>query len=891
VTALFADIKGSTELMRDLDPEEARGIIDPVLQLMMEAVHRYDGYVAQSTGDGIFALFGAPAAHEDHPQRALHAALAMQQELRQAEKLKRQSQPPVEVRIGINTGEVVVRTIHTGGHSEYVPVGHVTNLASRLQTVAPAGSIVISDDTRRLVEDYFELHPLGPTVVKGVNAPINAYEVLGAGPLRGHFEAAARRGLTRFVGRERELSELSHALELATGGHGQVVAIVAEAGTGKTRLVYEFKATLPAECRVLEAYSVSHGKASAWLPVFELLHIYFGIAGVDDVPTRRTKVSSKLAELDSVLSETLPYLFALLGIPEDPDPLAQMDAQVRRRRTLEAIKRILLRESLTQPLMVIFEDLHWIDSETQALLDLLAESIASARVLLLVNYRPEYHHEWSGRGHYLQIRLDPLGGENAAAMLTALLGEGPELESLKRVIAQRTGGNPFFIEEMVQALFEQEILAHNGTVKLVRPLSQAHLPVTVQGILASRIDRLPASEKELLQTLAVLGTEFPLSLVKRTIQKADDELMRALTHLQLGEFIYEQPRLGEVEYIFKHALTQEVAYHSILAERRKKIHERVGGAIEALYRGQLEEHLPELAHHYRRSSDTKKAITYLKESADQAARRSSIGEAEAQYRDAISIVKELPSTRERDRLELGVQSGLSAVLIGKGYGVSAREESLIRATELCDRVGDKRELLGLLFQRGQFYLERLRWGEARQLAERGIALAQNVDDRIQEGGAWHNLAEAFFWSGDLLAAKARCEKALVLLAELSPELLVSLFGSDLWTLSSHFAGVVELILGRPDRSLESENRVLERAGSSSHMLSKAWAMFFASQIAVIRRDLSEARDHARIAREISEEYGLAEVLNLAILQEGYARFWQGERELGVSQQKLAIEEL
>jgi predicted ATPase len=259
---------------------------------------------------------------------------------------------------------------------------------------------------------------------------------------------------------------------------------------------------------------------------------------------------------------------------------------------------------------------------------------------------------------------------------------------------------------MVQSLFEQGILAGNGTIKLVRPLSQAHLPVTVQGLLTSRIDRLPASEKELLQTLSVLGPEFPLALVKRIIQKSDDELERALKHLQLGEFIYEQPTSGDVEYTFKHALTQEVAYHSILAERRKKIHERVGSAIEKLYRGQLEEHLAELAHHYRRSPDTEKAVVYLKRAADQAAQRSSVIEAEAQYRDAISVVKELPSKRDRDRLELGVQLGIAALLIGKGFGAPAREEPLIRATELSDRVGDRQALLGLLFQTGQFYIER-----------------------------------------------------------------------------------------------------------------------------------------------------------------------------------------
>jgi predicted ATPase len=349
---------------------------------------------------------------------------------------------------------------------------------------------------------------------------------------------------------------MKRALDLAMGGHGQVVAIVAEAGTGKSRLVYEFKTSLPAECKLLEAYSVSHGKASAWLPVLELLRGYFDIQDADDPATRREKVRAALAALDPALSEVLPYLFGLLGIQESPDPLAQMDPQVRRRRTLEAIKRIILRESLHHPLVVIFEDLHWIDSDTQALLDLLADSVAGARILLLVNYRPEYRHEWSGKGHYLQLRLDHLGGEHAAAMLAALLGEGAELEPVKRLVAERTGGNPFFIEEMVQALFDEGALVRNGAVKVTRPLSQLRLPPTVQGILASRIDWLQAEQKELLQTLAVLGREAPLGLIRKVTVKGEAQLERMLADLQAGEFIYEQPALTEAEYIFKHALTQ-----------------------------------------------------------------------------------------------------------------------------------------------------------------------------------------------------------------------------------------------------------------------------------------------------------------------------------------------
>src|SRR5216683_3018665 len=432
VTALFADIKGSTELMRDLDPEEARAIVDPALKLMIDAAHRYDGYVVQSTGDGIFALFGAPVAHEDHPQRALHAAIAMRGALRRSgEELKKQGRSGVEFRIGINTGEVVLRMIHTGGHTEYTPVGHAANLAARMQGAAPAGGIVISEDTRRLVE----------------------------------------------------------------------------AGTGKSRLFYEFKATMPAECKVLEAYSVSHGKASAWLPVLELLYRYFGIDEADGKSERRAKIEARLSGLDPTLSDTLPLLYTLMGLHEGADPIAHMDPQIKLRRTLEAIKRIILRESLNQPLVVIFEDLHWIDSQTQELLDLLTESIANARVLLLFNYRPEYRHQWTNKSYYTQLRLDTLSEEGAAAMLSALLGEGVELAPLKRLVIERTEGNPFFIEEMVQALVDEGALVRNGLVRVARSLAQLRLPSTVQGILAARIDRLSAEQKDLLQTLAVMGRE------------------------------------------------------------------------------------------------------------------------------------------------------------------------------------------------------------------------------------------------------------------------------------------------------------------------------------------------------------------------------------------------
>ena len=507
ITALFADIKGSTELEQDLDPEEARAIVDPALKLMIDAVRRYDGYVVQSTGDGIFALFGAPLAHEDHPQRALYAALRMQEELRRySVKLREEGNLPLEARVGANTGEVVVRSIATGqGHTEYTPIGHTTNLASRMQALAPTGSIAVSEATRKLVEGYFAMNPLGPTRVKGVTEPVNVYEVTGLGPLRTRLQRSAGRGLTKFVGRESEMEALRRAAEQAKGGHGQIAAAMAEPGVGKSRLFYEFKAKNQSGWMVLEAFSVSHGKVSAFLPVIDLLHGYFGIEAGDDGRKRREKVAGRLAILDRALEDTLPYLFGLLGIVEGDDPMAQMDGQIKKRRTLEAIKRILLRESLNQPLKVIFEDLHWIDGQTQEFLNLLADSIGTAKILLLLNYRPEYSHQWGSKTYYTQLRLDPLGKENAAEMLTALLGDGAELAPLRRLIIEKTEGTPFFMEEMVQVLLDEGSLVRNGVVKLTRPLAELKIPPTVQGILAARIDRLPSDAKDLLQTLSVIG--------------------------------------------------------------------------------------------------------------------------------------------------------------------------------------------------------------------------------------------------------------------------------------------------------------------------------------------------------------------------------------------------
>jgi class 3 adenylate cyclase/tetratricopeptide (TPR) repeat protein len=690
VTALFADIKGSMELMQDLDPEEARAIIDPALALMIEAVQHYGGYVVQSTGDGIFALFGAPVAHEDHPQRALYAAVRMQDELRHyGGKLQQEGRAPIEIRVGVNSGEVVVRSIRTGpAQAEYTPIGHTTNLAARLQVVARTGSIVVSENTHKLTEGYFQFRSLGGVHVKGIAEPLIVHEVAGLGALRTRLQRAAGRGLTRFVGRARELATLKDALELAKAGHGQIVATIGEPGVGKSRLYYESKATSQSGCMVLEAYSVSYGKASTYLPVIDLLRNYFDISAGDDDRRRREKVAGKIAVLDRNLEDTLPYLFNLLGIVEGDDPIAQMDGQLKKRRTLDALKRILSRESLNQPLIVMFEDLHWIDEQTRGFLNLLADSIANARILLLVNYRPEYAHQWNSKTYYTQLRLDPLGKESAVEMLSALLGDSSELAALKRLITERTDCNPFFMEETIQMLLDEGALVREGVTRLTKPLAELKIPPTVHAILASRIDRLAPATKELLQTLAVIGREFPQSLIRAVVARSDDELSQMLNDLQLSEFIYEQPAVGEAEYIFKHTLTQEAAYNSVLIERRKHLHERIGAALETLYPSSLDDHLAELAHQYARSANPAKAVQYCQRACEQSSDRGAFAEAVMQFETALVRLQELPDDGRRAEVELDLRNTVHWALITlKGYGAPEGELSAARGWELARRPG------------------------------------------------------------------------------------------------------------------------------------------------------------------------------------------------------------
>ena len=709
--------------------------------------------------------------------------------------------------------------------------------------------------------------------------------------MRTHFQLSATRGLTKFVGRERELEQMRRAFEMARTGRGQLVAVVAEAGTGKSRLLHEFKAALAPQCRVLEAYSVSHGKNSPYLPILDLLNGYFGLTDNDDQKRRREKIAMQLTAIDPGLSDIVPYLYSLMRIVEDADPLSQLDSRLRRQRTLEAFKRIVIGESLKQPLVVIFEDLHWVDEETQEALNLLVDGIRNARVLLLVNYRPEYRHTWGNRSHYIQLRLDPLEAGDAEAMLDALLGENPDLRALKLLISEETAGNPFFIEELVQALFgERVLIREDDVIKVTRPLSQVRIPATVQAILASRIDRLPGPMKELVQTISVLGKDFSLELVKAVTPVAEDELSRMLSALQLSEFIYEQPGFTDVAYSFKHALTQEVAYNSVLSERRRRLHERAGEAIEILFAIRLDDHIAELAHHYSRSTNAAKALTYLKSAGELAVRRSANGEAAVVFNSALQILERLPETPERDQQELDLLIELGPALMSiKGFAAAECEAVYRRASDLCRRIGETPRLYTVLWGQWMSRSVQARWDEALDLAHKLLAIANSTEDRELLVEAHHASWNAFTLMGDLAKSEFHVKEGLALYDPAHHGGLFSRFGGHDPGVCAYGHGSINLwLLGNSEQSLTRIREALSLAEQLKNYHTTVRGRAAAAWLFQLRRDPAATAHHAKVAVELASEHGLPFWQAFANLMMGWSLSESGRDSEGIALMRQAL---
>lgn len=727
VTVLFADIRGSTSFIEKLDPEDVRKYFDPVLRIMMDAVHRYDGTVNQVLGDGIMALFGAPLAHEDHALRACYAALAMQAEMRRAAaQPDAPAQVPLQIGIGINSGEVVVRSLTNDLNIDYSALGQTTHLAARMESLAGPGSIAVTAETFREVEGFVEVRPLGALQVKGFSTPIDAFELTGATAARNRLQAAAARGLSPFVGRQSELEYAQQIMEQSAAGRGQILAVVGVAGMGKSRLVRQLlDRYVSAEWRVLEAPSVSYGKATPYFPVVELLRGFFGLLETDGADNLRDRIAAEVLRLDPGLCDVVPPILALLdALPDSAggaaDPVLQwraafpnvatavsrysgMDLQERRSATFESLVRLLLHASEQRPLLLVFEDLHWIDSETQAFLDALAERLRRSRMLLLVNYRPGYSHTWANKEYYHRLRLDSLPAHGAQELLDALLGEQSDLAALKQILITRTDGNPFFLEESVRSLTAARVLVGSkGNYRPAVQVESIRIPNTVQTVLADRIDRLPPLEKQLLQTAAVIGVVVPERLLRAVMGISDEELRNALTNLQAGEFLYESQLFPNLQYRFTHALINEVVYGALLQERRTALHAKTLASLECLTGANLLDDIEALADHAYRGEQWDKAVGYLIQAGAKAMAHSAFGEALANYESAFQALARLPETAARLEREVDLHLDARNVLFLRG-DLPRVGEHLAKAEALAERIGDGRRLARVLNFQNSYY--------------------------------------------------------------------------------------------------------------------------------------------------------------------------------------------
>ena len=824
VTVLFCDVVESSRLAERLDPEAIHQIMDQALRLMAEAVHRYEGTVNQFLGDGLMALFGAPVALEDHALRAVMAALMIQETINAYnEQLKSERDVEIRLRLGLNTGLVVVGRIGDDLRMDYTAVGDTTNVAARLQSLAEPGTILIGEATQRLVEGYIHNAAQGPVQVKGRTEAVQVYEVTGRRRRRIRLEVSIERGLTPLVGRERELSLLHDCLTRAKAGRGQVVGIGGEPGIGKSRLLYEFRKTLEEERIIwLEGHCVAQGQNTPYLPILEILRTNFQIEDGDTSLQLREKLRRGIRHLDASLEGFLPYLDELFGLPAEDELLTQLHPHLKQWKTFEALRALTMAGSHRRPHVIVIEDLYWLDKTSEEYLTFLIESLAGTPVLLLTTYRPGYAVRWAAKTYYTQIALDRLTRQAIEELLQALLGADHRIAPLKQLLMERTEGNPFFLEESVRMLAESLVLAGvRGAYRLVKPFQTIQVPATVQAVLAARIDRLPAEDKHLLQTAAVIGKQVPLALLQAVADRPGDALRRALAHLQAAEFWYDMGLFPDVQYAFTHTLTHEVAYASLLQERRRVLHARIIQAIETLYVDRLPEWRDQLAYHVVRGEVWNKAPLYFQQQ---------VSERGFQHMDSSSLWwrgeheqyvaighSELPIFATYKNFPHQV---MTYFLMGQTYHALGDYfqaiDFLRRNVALLegDLVQEHFELPGLASVLSRSWLvwclaEQGRFSEGLTYGEEALQIAENVDHRYSLIVACLGLGVLYLQTGEPQSAIAVLERGVALSqAERLPQLFPLVAGP---------LGAAYTLTGRVAEATPLLEEAVERAATMNFM--------------------------------------------------------------------------
>jgi class 3 adenylate cyclase/tetratricopeptide (TPR) repeat protein len=704
LTVLFADVANFTSLSEKLEPEEVHQIMEGCLRILMDEIHKYEGTINQFTGDGVMALFGAPLAHEDHAQRACYAALAIQKDLVEySDKVKKDYGQEFQMRIGLNSGPVVVGSIGDNLHMDYTAIGDTINLASRMEGLAQPSTVLLSRDTYHLVKDYFDLKPIGPLEVKGKEAPQEAYELVNAGGAATRLEASMSRGLTRFVGRENSMAALLEAYEKVKNGTGQVVGIVGEAGVGKSRLLFEFRHRLaPDELGYLEGHCIHFGGAMPYLPILDILRSYFEIREGEREMVILKRIKERILGLDQKLHGINSPIQDLLSLKVEDEAYFKLEPKQRREKVFEALRDLIVRGSQERLLVLVIEDLHWIDKTSEEFLDYLIGWLANIKVLLILLHRPEYTHRWGGKSYFNRIGLDQLTLKSSAELVRAILQGGETAPELSNLILNRAAGNPLFMEELTHSLLE------NGSIQkkdqhyfLARTSSDLQVPDTIQGIIAARMDRLEENLKRIMQVASVIGREFAFRILQ-AISGVREDLKSQLLNLQGLEFIYEKSLFPELEYVFKHALTQEVAYNSLLSNRRKEIHNKIGGAIEELYGGNLEEFYEMLAYHYAKGEALEKACRYLKLSGQKAVRSHALWEGYGFYKEAVELLSRPPETEEKKKGLIEVLQLMRIPMSLLGYPEGSFK-FIQQGEGLAKELGDPRLLARLHALMGHYY--------------------------------------------------------------------------------------------------------------------------------------------------------------------------------------------
>jgi len=839
VTVLFADVADFTSLSERLDPEEVHQMMDGCFKILMDEIHRYEGTINQFTGDGVMALFGAPIAHEDHAQRACHASLAIQKALvPYAEKLKRNYGIAFKMRIGLNTGPVVVGSIGDDLRMDYTAQGDTANLGARMENHAEPGTVLVSENTYRLARDYFEFASKGKIQVKGKTSPVEAYQLIKAGEVETRLGASAARGLTKFVGRRNSIAALTQAYEKAKAGSGQVVGVVGEAGVGKSRLLLEFRSRLSKDDFIyLEGRCLQYGRSMAYLPIREILKSCFCIKEGDRERIIKKKIAENTTGLDAKLSRAIPSFQELLSLKVDDEEYLRLEPQQRRERTFESIRDLLIHRSQERVLVVVIEDLHWVDKTSEDFLDYLTGWLPTAKILLILLYRPEYTHTWGSKSYYNRIGLDQLTIQSSSELVQAIL-EGTEVEpELKGLILNRAAGNPLFMEEFTHSLLESgSIERRENRYVLSRKASDIQVPDTIQGIIAARIDRLDDSLKRIMQVASVIGREFAFRILQ-TITGMREELKSHLLNLQGLEFIHEKTLFPELEYIFKHALTQEVAYNSLLVQRRKEMHEKIGRAIEEIYRERREELYEILAHHYALSDNREKAVEYLDLANQKAARVHALQEAMAHFEKAMKILDTLPETQSNQerRIILLVNQLFVFQLLFK---MSEYHDLLTRYSALATELSDQK-LLGMFYQR----VGVCEWwfGHLDQCIEsctRSCELLEAAGEMQELALAYMSLQWSHLWKGDFTHVFALKEVALRLIEkERYPRSYVLVLAGASWA-NSH--------VGKWDKAVEEAQKALNLSDDYSIDSLASFAAFALSVAYTLKGDLAKALEYGEL---------------------------------------------